>query len=902
MKKGKHFLTLFLLFLLCLTLSMPAYAAEKSPAENAHPGVTIEIPSDGLLAYTGWAGDNLSAQSVSQPESIRGLTAGQDYVSNEFVFLADSQEEAEQTATIYGGTLESYDMGVGVLTVEPEYYTAAVHVVDWLQDEAETDHATCFVNGEEIPALNVNYLNYADDLVKEFSPEEITASASTVNTDQINSTSVSSMSYDMDALWDDYYQWQHQTDHMDTAYAYNIGVRGQGIKVAVLDTGVQLTHPDLAANVLSSYAYDATGYGSQDDVGHGTHCAGIIAAPMNNIGVVGAAPEAKIIPVKVLYRNDKGAGAGTDAMLVRGINYANAVDTDIISLSLGKPQSNSTVETAINNAVNAGIVVIASAGNDGTSTRNYPAAYSNVIAVGSIDDTHSRSDFSQYGSWVDLAAPGGYWYNGDGDCLYVLSTYPTTLSSSGYVWMAGTSQACPQVAGAVADLLSACPNIRDTNTANCTAIVRPELKNSAISLPSSYQLGVGELDIGKLLYRISTVYLGGDGVDYGAVYNYTYYRQAMNNYFGNDVGAYLTHFVTYGMAEGRQGSVEFNLAVYKANYPGLVDVFGSDNAAYYRHYMNSGKAEGRNAQTLLVPSKPTTYNGTDYSDVYDPDFYDATYPGLLLILDNDYVNLLAHFVNSGMAEGRQGSAEFNLAIYQANYPALVDVYGGDNASYYLHYINSGKAEGRNASSLIVATKPTTYNGTDYSDIYDPDFYDETYPGLLDALGGSYDNLLAHFVNYGMAEGRQGSAEFNLAIYQANYPALVDVYGGDNASYYLHYINSGKAEGRNASSLIVATKPTTYNGTDYSDIYDPDFYDETYPGLLDALGGSYDNLLAHFVNYGMAEGRQGSAEFNLAVYKANYPGLVGVFGSDNASYYLHYINAGKAEGRNASSLI
>ncbi len=163
--------------------------------------------------------------------------------------------------------------------------------------------------------------------------------------------------------------------------------------------------------------------------GHGTHVAGTAAAETNNSrGVAGMAPNTDILAVRVLDAN----GGGSLADIADGIRYAADTGAEVINLSLGCNCDTKTLEDAVNYAWNKGSVLIAAAGNDGVSTTFEPASYSNVIAVAAVDRYDNLASFSNYGSWVDVAAPG----------VDIASTYPDNR----YVYLSGTSMASPHVA------------------------------------------------------------------------------------------------------------------------------------------------------------------------------------------------------------------------------------------------------------------------------------------------------------------------------------------------------------------------------------------------------------------------------------------------------------------------
>lgn len=396
--------------------------------------------------------------------------------------------------------------------------------------------------------------------------------------------------------------------------------------------------------------------------------------------------------------------------------------------------------------------------------------------------------------------------------------------------------------------------------------------------------------------------------EYSAVFDAAYYADRypdLKTAFGNDESALLQHFIQYGMAEGRQGSSQFDVYSYKNLYPDLRAAFGNNLKSYYMHYISSGKAEGRKATGVNTLQNPiTTYNGIDYSAVYDYNYYLKKYSDLAKIYTNDDIGLLAHFVNCGMGEGRQAKASFDVFSYRNQYQDLRVAFGNNLKSYYMHYISNGKAEGRKATGVKSIQNPiTTYNGVDYSSVYDYNFYIKKYSDLARIYTNDEVGLLAHFVNCGMAEGRQAKADFDVFSYRNQYQDLRLAFGKDLKSYYFHYMNSGKKEGRTAAGVKVLQNPVTiYNGTDYSAVYDYNYYNSKYSDLKSAFKGDDIDLLVHFVNNGMKEGRQASKKFNVQIYKNNYTDLQQAFGNDLKPYYMHYIQNGKAEGRIAESQI
>lgn len=213
--------------------------------------------------------------------------------------------------------------------------------------------------------------------------------------------------------------------------------RGRDVRVAVLDTGLETSHPDLADAVDAVRNFTGGPSGAADRVGHGTHVAGTIAARQNDRGVVGVAPECRLLIGKVLGDD----GSGSDDTVAAGIDWAVAAGVDVVSMSLGSSSFSDTIAQAVKRAATAGKFIVCAAGNDGpVGGVNYPARLDDTIAVGAVDRTGRICDFSSRGDEVDVCAPG----------QDVLSTY----LNGGYAKLSGTSMATPFVAGVVALLVS----------------------------------------------------------------------------------------------------------------------------------------------------------------------------------------------------------------------------------------------------------------------------------------------------------------------------------------------------------------------------------------------------------------------------------------------------------------
>jgi hypothetical protein len=218
----------------------------------------------------------------------------------------------------------------------------------------------------------------------------------------------------------------------------------------------------------------------------------------------------------------------------------------------------------------------------------------------------------------------------------------------------------------------------------------------------------GDLDLDKFygsrsdwekLASLTSAYR--DGVNYSAVYDYTYYVDNYSDLYAryganNDKYGALTYFITFGMSEARQASASFNVKSYRLQYKDLRAAYGNDWKTYYLHYIAFGQREGRaGTGCTTLQGAVTTYNGIDYAPVYDYAYYYSHNADLQRAYgpyDDDA--LLQHFITFGMSEARQASASFNVKSYRLQYKDLRAAYGNDWKTYYLHYIAFGQREGR----------------------------------------------------------------------------------------------------------------------------------------------------------------------------------------------------------------
>ncbi len=265
--------------------------------------------------------------------------------------------------------------------------------------------------------------------------------------------------------------------------------KGSGIKVAILDTGVVLNHPDLVGTI-GDYENFVDGETIDDLNGHGTHVCGIVAARKDGAGVVGVAPECSLLVGKVL----DGAGEGPDTGVASGIDWAVAHGANVISMSFGTSESSTTIQAAIQRATAAGVVCVAAAGNYGPSldTITYPAMYGECISVGATGQDRRVADYSSRGPKVDIVAPG--------------SNITSTYLSDGYAKMSGTSMAAPFVSGVIALYLAKLKASNEhllTKAQMLAALIRTA---TDIELPGrDYAAGYGLINPDQLFYTPSVV-------------------------------------------------------------------------------------------------------------------------------------------------------------------------------------------------------------------------------------------------------------------------------------------------------------------------------------------------------------------------------------------------------------
>lgn len=277
------------------------------------------------------------------------------------------------------------------------------------------------------------------------------------------------------------YQWNLSLIGMEPAW--NVSQGNNDVIVAVVDTGVDMKHPEFAGKLVEGYNVLKDNNKPQDDNGHGTHVSGIIAAKTNNDnGIAGISWKNKIMPVKAIGAD----GSGSAVDIAQGIYWAADHGASVINLSVGNYTPSAALREACKYAYDKNVVLVAASGNDNSEQLSYPAAYKEVLCVAAVDHRKKRADFSNYGDYVDVSAPG--------------VDIPSTYIESDYASLSGTSMACPHVTALAALIRSVNPDMKSHDVME---IIRTSAKD--LGPPGHDKMyGYGMIDANKALRQINT--------------------------------------------------------------------------------------------------------------------------------------------------------------------------------------------------------------------------------------------------------------------------------------------------------------------------------------------------------------------------------------------------------------
>lgn len=293
---------------------------------------------------------------------------------------------------------------------------------------------------------------------------------------------------------DPLFQRQWSMVNGDVQGAWDMGATGKGVTIAIVDTGVDLNHPDLKDNLVPGYnaiTKSEEQGANKDNNGHGTHLAGIAAAERNNVGIVGVAYQAKIMPIKVM----DSTGEGYDDAIADGIVWAADHGAQIINLSLGSDKGSDILRQAVAYAYNKGCLLVAAAGNyddqsEGNPGVSYPASDPKVLAITATDKKNNVAAYSATGPEVDLAAPG----------MSIYSDWWDKEDGSGYAYASGTSMAAPFVAGEAALIWS---QHRDWSRDQVSEVLEAGAKNLGTSgRDNDYGYGLADAKLALTINQV----------------------------------------------------------------------------------------------------------------------------------------------------------------------------------------------------------------------------------------------------------------------------------------------------------------------------------------------------------------------------------------------------------------
>ena len=486
---------------------------------------TVTVPSDGdyLITVVASSGISKYVLQILAASSTAASTPAADFAANQILLKTRSgNAQAARKAGISRAAMTlSADAGPALLTIDRSRSGASFSAAS-ATDPLFAANPETYAKIQTLK--DIKALRAQDDVVYA-EPNYIRKPLTTPN--------------------DTYYSYQWHYPKINLPAAWDLS-KGDDVIVAVIDTGVFLTHEDLSGQLVSGYdfisdasnALDGDGIDDNpDDPGdstiagqsswHGTHVAGTVAAASNNSqGVAGVAWNAKVMPVRVL-----GKDGGYSSDIIQGIRYAAGLSNnsntlpaqkaDIINLSLGGSSSSQAEQDAIAAARNAGVIIVAAAGNSAVSTPFYPAAYNGVISVSATDFNDNLSSYSNYGTTIDVAAPGGEASadaNGDNRADGIMSTYVNDQSGtrrSDYTYfMQGTSMATPHVAGVIALMKSAYPDLTPTDVDNLLHSCAITNKVNDSSCSRDNQFGYGRIDAYLAVTEAQSMNTGGTVSDY----------------------------------------------------------------------------------------------------------------------------------------------------------------------------------------------------------------------------------------------------------------------------------------------------------------------------------------------------------------------------------------------------
>ena len=516
--------------LLTQTVTVSAQSPDEAQADEAAVSSALPYGLKGMPAgYRSTADEKeLKSEALASVSSLEKLTPGVDYAAGQIVYLAGSEEDARTIAEAYNAELVKFQYGVASANLK-----GGLTVPQAVAVGADASY--------NMPAVSANFITRMEQPMISDDPEPEAPESDEIATTweewwlQLNDPALTPgyMFKAKSAEFPDNegrdargYQWMHDAIGTYEAWATTMG--SSDITVAVIDSGVDDQHEDLKGHSVNltdvvdlsyteakvdengnyvldengNYIYETIIPDAADDVGHGTHVAGIIAATANNgVGGAGVAPGVNIIGLPVFICDDNGNTGSFDSAIISALMYSAGYNkdgskgerrADIVNMSIGGYGYNIAYQQALTKAYESGVTVCAAMGNEISNCVEFPAKYDHVIAVSATDRDNKRAGFSNYGPWADIAAPGvgifstwnGHDYGSDGQIIDV-------DHNDWYICMDGTSMATPVVSGACALYMSAVGHV-DPDTMEYV------LKSTATKL-SDKTIGAGLVNVAAMM-------------------------------------------------------------------------------------------------------------------------------------------------------------------------------------------------------------------------------------------------------------------------------------------------------------------------------------------------------------------------------------------------------------------
>ncbi|MCD8157303.1 MAG: S8 family serine peptidase, partial [Clostridiales bacterium] len=770
-------------------------AAETAASEELAVSGTEAADSEEITLTTSEAeaDDSGSTEAETEVDEAEIAAAAEEretsaeelgYVPGEILIIY-KEEVAEETVAEVAEDLD----GELVETIS-ETEEGSIALVS-ISDDTTVD--TAIEQYLEDPAIEVAEPNYILELMDD---EETTL--------ETMSESDSSSS----ALWHlDYVKASTAWSSLAT-YVKDNSLSLSAVRVAVIDTGADIGHEDLSISNLSvevcgsnssGWSYSSlrgdgyvNGSSTNDGSTHGTHVSGIIAAQSNNsvdiqgTGSGGTTDLANsIIDLVVVDAFDQNDGAST-ASVIQTMEYAyNTAKCTVMNLSLGTTEYSSSLESECNTLYAAGVTIVCAAGNNGSTAAVYPADYSSTISVINITSSGTKYDGSSYGD-EDLSAPG-------------TNIYSTKINGA-YGYLTGTSMAAPIVTAAAAML-------KYVDASLTPSEIKLILCNTATDLNTSgynAETGYGAVNIA-------------DAVDYVIDFMTNSGTTTTYDISGATVSGISSSYTATGSAITPTPTV---------TYSGVTLTKGTDYTVSYSNNTAPGTATititgignytGTKQVTFtIVKASQTLSVSASSTSIYTYATSTITASGTGTITYSSGNTSIATVSSSGVVTGK------------ASGTVTITVKAAGNT-----YYNSATK----TVSITVKSGTTVYNGVDYSAVYNYGYYINKYSDLKAAFDSNETAALQHFINYGMSEGRQASESFDVYSYAYKYADLRNPYKNNLSSYYTHYMKYGKSEGRTATGTTTMQNcVTTYNGVDYSSVYNGTYYISKYSDIKNAYG-------------------------------------------------------------------